>query len=239
MRRVLLLLTLFVLIAPAQYSQAVSPQTGSDDAAMKKLWLLSDLQALDADSVKLDEPLPRAVAKAEIADAAWALDMREALSLLKKGDRLGAERLAAYLKKASSIQEVYPVIIGKCVAGKDFSCVTSLAHQAAQQLKRAEDQPAVPSSFGALAKSVMPVSDTLALEMLDEAVQAANSSAVDTTQGRIGLEVDVFRLLVTKNEVRVRQAATNLKDRLQRIAALAAIYQWKAQELTKSVKATG
>lgn len=91
-------------------------------------------------------------------------------------------------------------------------------------------------SLSKLAKAVALSNETLALEVLDEMVQAANSSNVDTTQGRMGFETDVFSRLAAKNEIRVRQAVEALKDPLRQIVALAAIYQWKAGELIKQAK---
>jgi hypothetical protein len=48
--------------------------------------------------------------------------------------------------------------------------------------------------------------------------------------------VELFRQLALKNEVRVRQSAESLKDRLRQIVALSAIYQGRAAELAKSAK---
>jgi len=44
-----------------------------------------------------------------------------------------------------------------------------------------------------LAKVVVPLDGTLAWNMLDEVVQAANCREVDKTHGRMGLEIDVFK----------------------------------------------
>lgn len=181
----------------------------------------------------------------------------EAISLATKGDTSGAERLAEQLNQATSMLQVYPLIISKCAASKDQSCVISSFYQAIKQLKRSESTPYAPLqgvpvlvaptnrevdpvllSLSKLAKAVASVNDTLALEALDETVTAANSSNVDTGQGRIGFDTDVFSLLAPKNEARVRQAATTLKDPLRQIVALAVIAQWKAKELTKKAKAS-
>lgn len=166
-------------------------------------------------------------------------NLREALSLINKEEILGAERLAEQLKKATSIQQAYTALIVKCVAKKDSACTDSAARQAMKQLKSAEDRSQVPLGFSKLAKSIAPIDGILPLEILDEAVQSANSGSVDTSQGLIGLEIDVFKVLAAKNETRTFQAAINLKDRLQRITALASIDQWKAKELTKSEKPNG
>jgi hypothetical protein len=76
----------------------------------------------------------------------------------------------------------------------------------------------------------------LAAEIVDDIVVRANSSQIDTTQGRTGIDTNLFKRLAAKDEVRARSAAENLKDRLQRIVAIAAIYQWKAKELEKGTQ---
>jgi hypothetical protein len=77
----------------------------------------------------------------------------------------------------------------------------------------------------------------LALTVLNEVVQAANRSDVDTTQGRTGLEIDVFKKLADVDEIRVYQAANGLKQRLTRVVALAVLGQRRAQQLVNSIKA--
>lgn len=165
------------------------------------------------------------------------VNMQEAISLAIRKDITGAERLAERLNEAVSILQVYPVIIEKCTSKKDQSCVTTLTYTAMNQLKRATDEWAIPLSLCRLSKSIAPVNETLALEVLEEAVLAANRSKEDTGLGQTGLDVDVFRVMASKNEARTLQVATTLKDPLKQIVALAAIYQWKATELIKNAKA--
>jgi tetratricopeptide (TPR) repeat protein len=172
------------------------------------------------------------------------VNAREALSLVAKGDILGADTLAERLTNATSILQVYPQIIKQCVADKDQACADTSVRQAMTQLRRADTSlPAPPAgipasamasnreldpvllSLSRFAKAIASVNEVLALEVLDEMVLAANRSQVDTGQGHTGFESDVFKILAQKNEVRTRQAATDLKDRLQRIVALATIYQ--------------
>jgi hypothetical protein len=89
------------------------------------------------------------------------------------------------------------------------------------------------SGFGKLAKAIAPINEGLGLEVLDELVVAANNSSTDTAQGDVGFETDIFKELASKNEGRAKQAAESLKDTLRQIAALAAIYRWKATSLAK------
>jgi hypothetical protein len=92
------------------------------------------------------------------------------------------------------------------------------------------------ASLSKLASLIAPLDEQLALEVLDEVIAVANASALDTAQGRTGLDVELFRKLALSNEVRVRQAAESLKDRLRRIVALSAIYQAQAAKLAQAAK---
>lgn len=202
----------------------------------------------DFDSArKMIEMLPDGAQKTQLVEMC---DMREALALATSGDITGAQRLAERLNKATSILNVYPAIIDKCVAAKNQPCAAAAVYQAMKQIKRADSTPFTPpagipasilpgktefdpvlSGLSKLAKAVAPIDDALALEVLDETVRAANQSDIDTGQGRTGFDIDAFRLLAPGNETRTRQAAEALKDRLRRIAATASLYQWKAEEL--------
>jgi hypothetical protein len=185
-----------------------------------------------------------------------AVNVQEAISFATKGDLIKAAQLAQNLKTAVSIMRVYPVIVNKCVAKKDRTCAANSVYQATKQLKDASNAlPTPPSGVPAslmptigefdpvvislcqLARILAPVDGALALDVLDEAVQAANRSKVDTGQGRTGMEADVFKQLAAEDEMRVHQAAITLKQPLPRIVALAALYQWKSQALANSIKA--
>jgi hypothetical protein len=119
-----------------------------------------------------------------------------------------AEKLARQLPHSVSILQGYPVLIDECAAGKDQSCVISLAYQPMKQLKQADGEDSVALSLSRLAKSVARVNATLALEVLDEVVSAANRANLDMGLGRVGFEANVFRVLALKGEGRVHQSAT-------------------------------
>jgi len=129
-----------------------------------------------------------------------------------------------------------------------------VVHQAGRQLKNVNTKPAQPSiqlgmpaevaptasetdgflsTLGKLAKAVLPVDTLLGAEVVDDMVVRANASQIDTSQGRTGIDSDLFKSLASKDEVRAHSAAESFKDRLRRIVALAAVYQWKARELEK------
>jgi len=202
---------------------------------------------------KMIDLLPDGAQKVELAEL---VNLREVISLAEKGNIVGAELLAKQLNKAVSVLQAYPLIMRKCAAEKNTPCVTNVFYEAVKQLKRADTTPYTPPvgiptsamstkreadpvllSLSKLVKAVAPVNDTLALDALEETVKAANSSEIDTGQGRIGFDIDIFKMLAPKNEARVRSAANGLKDQLRQIVALAVINQWKATELSKEIKA--
>lgn len=201
---------------------------------------------------KMIDKLPTGARKAEMSESA---NLREAVVLAERGEMVGAETLARQLNKAVSVLEVFPLIMRKCAALKDDPCVTNAFVKAVGLLKRGDVTPYAPaagipasaaasrrefdpvlSGLGRLARAVAPVSDTLALEALDEVVAAANRSEVETARGRLGFDADLFKVVAPKNEGRARAAARGFADPLRQIAALAVIAQWKSAELTKKRK---
>jgi hypothetical protein len=197
---------------------------------------------------KLIAKLPEGALKTQFTDMC---NSREAIALAARGDINGAERLAEQLTRAASLLEAYPAIINRCLADKNRTCAASLLiNKAVGQLKRADSTPHTPpagiplpvvtnrefdpvlSGLSKLALLIAPLDEQLALEVLDEVVAAANASALDTEQARTGLDVELFRKLASKHEVRVRQSAEAFKDRLRRIVAHAAVYGAQAAALS-------
>lgn len=89
MQRIILMSALILLLAPSYRGQTVKSNPDEDEThAAEKISLLTDLQSLNAESVKLDAPLARALAKAEIADAAWTLDEGWAKKVLREAYQL-------------------------------------------------------------------------------------------------------------------------------------------------------
>ena len=196
---------------------------------------------------KMIDKLDEGVLKTRLTET---VNTREALSLAAAGDTLGAEVLAKRLNQATSILQVYPAIIKKCVEKKDQPSATNLVYQAIKQLERASTEPpTLPGgqplppqimksdpmllSLSNLAKAITPINELLGLEVLDKMIIASNASTLSAGQGRIGFDLDVLRKLAPKDEARVRLAAQSLKDPVSQMAALAAIYQWKAADLDK------
>lgn len=185
------------------------------------------------------------------------VNAKEAGGLAKKGNLLAAQSLAERLTRVSSIVQVYTLIVQQHAINKDQIGAAAVVRQAVRQLKKADTKPPDTQPFGTplslasraggadpilwslgkLAKAVLTVDGLVASEIVDEFVTRANASQMDTNQGRIGFDSDLFKNLAAKDEVRARSAADNFKDRLQRIVALAAIYQWDAKALETQEKA--
>lgn len=201
---------------------------------------------------KLIAKLPDGAQKTLLTDT---VNTKEAVALAARGDIAEAESLAEQLTRAVSMLEAYPAIIKRCVTDKNRTCASLLSRKAISQLRRADLTPAAPpagipasavpsnrefdpvlASLSELAILIAPLDEQLALEVLDEVVAAANASALDTEQGRTGIDNELFRKLSPGNEVRVRQAAESLRDRLRRIVALAAVYQAQAAALVEAAK---
>ncbi|HEY6121643.1 MAG TPA: hypothetical protein VIV66_16915 [Pyrinomonadaceae bacterium] len=83
-----LVLVILFLGSSSSYSQTVNSQPADDEKAFRKVALLSDLKTLAIEVPKIDGSLARALADAEIADAAWLLDRGWAETLLKEAYRL-------------------------------------------------------------------------------------------------------------------------------------------------------
>jgi hypothetical protein len=206
-----------------------------------------------AQARRMIDKLDNGAQKAQLVES---VNTAEAISLATKGDLTKAGQLAQQLNTAVSIMRAYPVIVNQCVTKKDRTCAANTIYHALKQLKDAANVSPTPPegvptslmptsqefdpvalSLCKLAKAVAPLDGALALNVLDEVVQAANRSDVDTTQGHTGLEMDVFKKLAVVDETRVYQAVSGLKQRLPRVVALAVLAQWRAQQLVNSLKA--
>ena len=180
------------------------------------------------------------------------VNTKEAISLAKKGDLLGARNMAERLVSVGSILQVYPLIVEGYAKNKDQVAASAVVHQAMQALKNvntrqapagaqfgmpsefaptASERDGILSTLGKLANAVLPIDTLLGAEIVDDLVVRANASQIDTSQGRTGIDSALFKTLASKDEVRARSAAENFKDRLRHIVAFAAIYQWKAKAL--------
>src|SRR6266550_8499273 len=74
---------LCILSSPCLYSQNRDVKPNRDEIQSQKLVLISDLKSLAIEIPRIDGPLARALADAEIADAVWTLDREWAKALLR------------------------------------------------------------------------------------------------------------------------------------------------------------
>jgi hypothetical protein len=183
------------------------------------------------------------------------VNVKEAIYLLNKDKILEARGIAEKVRHASAIEEVYVALILKCVSVQNNSVAQDVMVQAMRQLKTSNSTLAnlpmgIPASFAATSRDVDPIlngmakltlavsSSSLDVAMigLSETIGAANVSEIDTTQGRAGFDISIFKRLAPKDEMHVRLAAESFKDPLRRLLALAAIDQWKAADVAERQK---
>jgi hypothetical protein len=179
---------------------------------------------------KLADMLTNESAKARYDEE---INLLEALSLAEKGEIVEAESLAQRLTKPTYISNSYSAMIERARLVKDNALVSNLAYEAVKRLKKTEDVSSLPQAYNRLIKATAPYDSTLAVEMLEDMVRAINLSNFDAADITLRFNPSVFADLAPANEVRVRQAAENLTDRLRRISSLVAIYRWKAKEITR------
>ena len=153
MRRLQLFLTC-VLLAPhlAAAQSAVKPGGAETLEQTARLALLFDLQGLDAEASKLNQPLARARAKIEIADAAWPVEPEWAKKLLREAyeSTFPEETERERLRQESPGSKPHPPTDVEwartetrkrvfAVAGRDSAFVAELTALGARELGRVEE----------------------------------------------------------------------------------------------------
>jgi len=178
------------------------------------------------------------------------VNAREAMALASKGAIDSAEVLAVKLRGAVRIIEAYAALIAK--ADKPARKI-SISYRALEQLRRASNQPEistmVPAAFARFAptgKETDPklaslcklflisvsLDDDLAKSLLQEMILSMNSTNVDSSQGRLGFDPNLFKE-ATKKNLEAEQVALSISDPLRRIVALAAVTKEKIDQLNK------
>ena len=89
------------------------------------------------------------------------------------------------------------------------------------------------SFIAKLALEVFPYNADLAFDMVNELVSATNAHPIDAEQGQTVFDMNIFKQLARKDEFRTEQAAYSLRNRVQQVLALTAIYQSKAERLSQ------
>jgi hypothetical protein len=162
------------------------------------------------------------------------LNYREAMSQIKSGEDYEAEQLARKLTTASHIWSVYAGLVKGSIKKQDHLWAGSLSREALKRLKQKADKSDVPRMIAQFATMIAPTDDVLALDLLGELVDSANHAGIDTSVGYPGFDVSVFTIMMPKYGYRMRDEANNLKDRLQRVAVLGALYHWEADQIRKA-----
>jgi hypothetical protein len=185
---------------------------------------------------------------------------KESLHLLGAGDLAGAERLARQLNGAGAVVRVFPPLVRRLAKEGDAGRAALLAEEAGRRLRASAERSNSNDNFvptllapvagsikifkqsralegmGALALAVEPVAVPSALDLLDALVETASKARVTSELGNVNFNPEAFARLSAHDPARVRAAAARLEDRLQRIAALAAVTRGEAERLEKEQK---
>lgn len=188
------------------------------------------------------------------------VNLKESLHLLGAGDPAGAERLARQLNNVASIQQAFPPLIRRLAKDGDAGRAALLADEAGRRMRASAERSNSNDNFiptllapvagsiqlykqtralealSEVALAVEPIAPQSALDLLDTLAETAAKARVTSEHGNPNFNPEVFARLSARDPGRVRSTAARLEDRLQRIAALAAIYRGEAEQLEKSAK---
>ncbi|MBV9923872.1 MAG: hypothetical protein JOZ96_02440 [Acidobacteria bacterium] len=188
------------------------------------------------------------------------VNTKESLYLLGKGDLAGAERLARQLNSVADITHAFPPLVRRLAKDGDAGRAALLADEAGRLLRAAAEKSNSNDSFiptalaplaGAVriykqsralegmsevALAVEPIAPQSALDLIDALVETAAKARVTSELGNPNFNPEAFARLSARDAGRVRSAAARLEDRLQRIAALAAVARAEAERLEKEGK---
>jgi hypothetical protein len=162
------------------------------------------------------------------------VNYREAMSDIRSGEIYAAEHLARKLAKPHHLVAAYSGLVKAGVKKDDQYYATSLSSEAIKRLKQTADKQDLPWMIGTFATTLAPVDEILALGLFEDLVDAANHAGLDTSVGYPGFNVAVFTAMLPKYRDRMCDEANRLKDRLQRVAALAVVYRWDVEQIRKS-----
>jgi len=164
------------------------------------------------------------------------VNRREAISLLDENDFDGAARIAGKLNNVSSLIQVYPQMIKFCVDKKNLHCINSLTSELTRKLEKKSESSKAAFILSRVAATVAAKDGAIAMDLLGQAISAANASDVKRTAEnsyRVEFDNKAFELLALNYEGQTFQMAKSLDDRLYRSLALAAIYRRKSNALLK------
>lgn len=186
---------------------------------------------------------------------------KESLHLLGAGDLAGAERLARQLNRVASVLQVYPPLVRRLAKDGDAGRAALLSDEAGRRLRASAERSNsndnfIPTLLAPVAASVRlykqtraleamsevalavePVAPQSALDLLDALAETAAKARVTSEHGNPNFNPEAFARLSARDAGRVRSTAARLEDRLQRIAALAAVYRGEAERLEQEKRA--
>ena len=153
MRRLQLLLAFILFTTCASHAQTVAAKPDGEAEAMQRQNALRfDLQALEAEALKLVPPLAQARARVEIADAAWTIDREWAKKLLreayvltfpeeKERERLRSQPIGAKLTPPTGLDWPRTEMRNRvfAVAGRERAFADELTSFGARELGRMEE----------------------------------------------------------------------------------------------------
>ncbi len=153
MKRLILISVSVLLLTSSDKGQALkSADQVKDDSQVQKLIVFSELQSLETRASRLDAPLARAAAKAEIADAAWTLDKTWAQKLLTEAYELtfpGEEEQIKLRNRPAGSAPILPAEIDRArgeirnrvlsIANRDKNFADQLFQSGAKRLGKYEE----------------------------------------------------------------------------------------------------
>jgi hypothetical protein len=184
-------------------------------------------------------------------------NIKESLHLLGAGDLAGAERLARQLNNVAAVMQVFPPLVRRLAKDGDAGRAALLADEAGRRLRASAERSNgndtfVPSLLAPVAGSIRlykqsralegmsevalavePAAPQSALDLLDALAETAARARVTSELGNPNFNPEAFARLSAHDSGRVRSTAARLEDRLQRIAALAAVCRGEAERLER------
>ncbi len=133
--------------------------------------------------------------------------------------------------------EVYPPLIKSCVDKadddkNDLHCINSLTSELTRKMEKKAESSKAALILSKVAGTVATKDEGVAMELLRQAISAANASDVKRTgenSHKAEFDTRAFESLALNHEGRMFQMAKSLDDRLHRYLAFAAIYRGKSK----------
>jgi len=164
------------------------------------------------------------------------INTAEALFLIKRKDFPGAEKVAAKLKSASSITKVYSSLVQSFVETKNEDHARDLLYLANEKLVKTESDDSAfwLSHFATVAARI---EKSIAFDYLGSAIKSLNQKDLDENVAEMDFDVSAFTELAPLDPDRSIQTAEMFSNPMRRIAASAAVLQFRAKIVEERLKA--